>query len=97
MNEINHPLQRLFRAAAQAPRDLPLPPDFGFESRVLADWRSSWMAGDDSVLITLLRRAFLCACLMVLLSFAVNYRFLTDSAPSELAIADSAIRMSLLP
>ncbi len=98
MNPINHHWQRLLKAAAQAPRHPASELPFGFEARLLAGWKSSWAAPDDSLLLLmLLRRAFFCACLMMLLSVAVNYRSLLNSTPSELAIADSAIKMSLLP
>ncbi len=97
MNRINQHWQRLFRAAARAPRDWPAEPPFGFEARVLAGWRSALAADDSALLLALLRRAFVCACLMMLLSVAVHYGFLTDPTPNELAVADSAIQMSLLP
>jgi hypothetical protein len=45
----------------------------------------------------LLRGALLCASLIMLLSVAMNYQTLREREPGSVAIADSVLRMSMLP
>ncbi len=96
MKNVDDSLSRLFRAAQCAPAnrtDLPLE----FETRVLAAWRH--VAPDDDLLwmIALLKRAFFAACVVALLSVALSYRSLREPVQNELTLADSVIKMSLLP
>jgi hypothetical protein len=90
-------LERLFEAAAAAPRELLSEAPFSLETRVLAGWRSSPDEDDLDSLLALLRRGFMCACLLLLLSVAANYQSFWEAGPNELSTTDSAIKLSLLP
>jgi hypothetical protein len=87
---------RLAGAARQAPA---APPDmpFGFDTRVLADWRSRREPDGTLPWALLLRGALVCASLIMLVSVAMNYQTLREREPGSVAIADSVLRMSMLP
>jgi len=89
--------KRLARAARQAPAESPTEMPFGFDTRVIADWRAQ--RGDSELLpwAFLLRGALVCSALIMVLSLAMNYQTLNERDPGSVAIADSAIRMSMLP
>ena len=91
MSELDPRLQRLFHAAARAPRpELDLPP-FGFETRVLAHWA----ACKDLSTAPFFRRAFLVCSAVMLLAVVFSYSTWTTLATTETTLADSAIQMSL--
>ena len=96
MKNHNDSLRRLFRAARRAPASGSEPP-FGFETRVLAGWRNFAPEDDSLWVLTVLKRAFVAACLVALLSLALSYRSLHEPAQNELTLADSVIKMTLLP
>ena len=82
------------RGAAEEPApEMP----FGFDTRVIADWQAQ-RGGEEAVpWARLLRGALACASLIMLLSLAMNFQSLKEGDPGPVAIADSAIRMSLYP
>ena len=90
-------LQRLLRAAAQVKDDAPAEMPFGFDTRVIAGWRGRQEPEEALPWTLLLRGALVCASLILLLSVAMNYQALKEREPGSVAIADSAIRMSMLP
>ena len=70
---------------------------FGFDTRVIADWQAR-REGEEAVpWAWLLRGALVCASLIMLLSLAMNFQSWKEGDPGPVAIADSAIRMSLYP
>ena len=86
-------INRLMRSAAHAD-DLPdeaMP--FGFETRVIAQWKSR----AEEVSFALFRRALAFACAAVLASFALSYHTLKSSPSTELALADNAMETSFAP
>jgi len=96
MKDMNDSLWRLFRAARRAPqRDTELP--FGFEARVLAIWKQGTREDDSLWMLMLVRRALVAACVVALLSMALGYSALPEPSQNELTLADSLIKMSLLP
>jgi hypothetical protein len=96
MNDACDALDRLFQAARQAPEScLQLPT--GFEGRVIAAWRHASAEEDIAWVLALLQRAILAACLIALLSVAFSYLPARETNQNELALADTAIKMSLLP
>ena len=97
MKMMNHHLERLFKAAAQAPQDCPVEAPFALEIKAIRDWRTAAPEDESLFVARLFRWAFVGACLMVLLSVAANYQALQDAGPNVLSLADSAIKMSLLP
>jgi hypothetical protein len=100
MNPMDRRLNRLFKAAAQAPKPAPEEAPFALETRVMADWRASLRAENGDFFVTLFRRAAIGACLLALLSLMWNYRDLTNGEKGigdELAIADSSMQKGLNP
>ncbi len=90
------PLSRLFRAARHAPaRSTALP--WGFETRVLAAWRTPAAEDESLWMLVLLKRAFVAACVVALLSLALTHPFLPEPPQNELTLADSVIKMTLFP
>src|SRR6476469_7928502 len=91
-------LDRLFRSAAQANEPAPAELPFGFDTRVLAAWRSGGVANDFAELSRFLRRAGVIACAVFVVAGAAAYRQYRDetkfaSLPTnEYAIADAAIQ-----
>jgi hypothetical protein len=72
-------------------------PPLGFEARVLANWRNAAPEDDSLWMLMLLKRAFIAACVVALLSVVFSYRFSDEPVQNELTLADSVIKMSLFP
>ena len=89
--------KRLAGMARRAPEE-PVPGmPFGFDTRVIAAWHSQ-RGGEEAVpWARLLQGGLVCASLIMLLSLAMNYQSVKEGEPGPVAIADSAIRMSLYP
>jgi hypothetical protein len=94
--------ERLLRAAAETRRDRPNEMPFGFDTRVLAGWRSGW-SGDFVPVGRLLRRVVLLSFAVIALAGAGVYDELRQSEdPGDLfldqyAIADTAISDAVEP
>ena len=95
----NNDVDRLLRSAANATEAEPAESPFGFETRVVASWRSDKNGANDAVeLSRLLRRAGLIAGAVVIVAGAATYRQYRDEtkfaslATNEYAIGDSAIQ-----
>jgi len=88
---------RLAKAGRRAPAPLPAEMPFGFDSRVVAEWRSPGDTEERLPWAPLLRGALVCASLIMLLSVAMNYHTLKEHEPGSVAIPDSVLRMSMLP
>ena len=98
MNRLYHSLQRLLKAAAQAPKAAPVTPPFALETRVLAQWRAA--AGEDefAFLTKLFRHAIVYASLVMLLSIGWNFLEKSKGATaSTTALAEYAMTMKLPP
>jgi hypothetical protein len=89
--------KRLADAARRAPPEPPAEMPFGFDTRLLARWRTRRRAEEPPPWAALLRGALICAGVILLLSVAVNYQTLKEREPGSVAIADSALRLSMLP
>lgn len=92
-------VDRLLRSAANAGEPAPGEAPFGFETRVVAVWRSSGNNNDEfAELSRFLRRAGVIASAVLVLAGAAAYRQYRDEtkfaslATNEYAIADSAIQ-----
>ncbi len=100
MSDRGKDLDRLFRSAAEASEEIPAVPPFGFETRVVALWRSGTNSANG--LSGLLRRvALVSAVIMVLSTIAAvrelrQNREIGDLVTNEYAIADSAIQKECL-
>ena len=89
--------KRLAAMARQAPAAPPAEMPFGFDTRVIAVWRTHADDEESSLWVPLLRGALVCSVLIVALTVAMNYQTLNEREPTSLAIADSAIQVSMLP
>jgi len=99
MNPINQQLECLLNSAARAARPLPERAPSALEAQVLAGWRGGLDGARDGthILLPVLRRAVLCACLLMLLSLGLGYRALVNSDSDEISIANSTVDLTLLP
>jgi len=99
MNPTNRTLARLLKSASRVCRPLPKRAPFAVESRIVAQWRALAAAPGDVMhfLLPSLRRAALCACLLMLISMVFGYRAILNGENDETAIANSALDLSLLP
>lgn len=92
-------VDRLLRAAAKAPDQPAAEASFGFETRILAAWRTANGSFNDfTELSRFLRRAGFIAGAVLLLAGCAAYRQYRDDtkfaaiSSNEYAIADSAIQ-----
>jgi len=96
MNDVDGKIARLLRSAALTSEDVSLQAPFGFDTRVVAIWRTH--EGAPNGIARLLRRVALLACAVIVLSAAGAYREITqtreldDSFSNKFAIADAAIQ-----
>jgi hypothetical protein len=96
MKPLEPSLNRLFRAAAAAPRPALATPAFGLEARVLAAWRSSHGTVPDWDMGVLGRGLALAGLLMAVSIWpAVNRNPNSDS--ENLQFADSTVQADLSP
>lgn len=96
MSDSNRDLDRLLRSAAQVSEEIPAAPPFGFETRVVALWRSA-MDQPNGLAVLLRRVALLSAAVLAISTVAVvrevgQNREIDDSITNEFAIADTAIQ-----
>jgi hypothetical protein len=96
MNPIDSRLQRLVRAAACIPRELPTEAPFALECQVISAWRSRPVSDRSAILLPLFRGACLCACAIILISAALSLHALNETPPNEMVVLDSAIQLTLL-
>jgi len=92
-------VDRLLHSAANATEPAPAEAPFGFDTRVVASWRSGKTGANDSAdLSRFLRRAGAIAFAVLVLAGAATYRQYRDETKfaslttNEYAIADSAIQ-----
>ena len=95
----NQNIDKLLKSAAAAPRDEMLEMPFGFDTRVVALWRSG--AGGNGLVRTvsaMLRRVALLATAVIVVAGAGVYlqtsrnQDLSEPSANEFAIADSVIQ-----
>jgi len=98
MNEGDHDLKRLYKAAAQGARDIPAEAPFDLERRVLAMWRSGAAAVDGFFSpLPLYRRALALACVLVIAALAFYCWELAQSPSDEVVIINSPVTLNYLP
>jgi len=96
MKSVDPKIDRLLRSAAQAHEDVPAAMPFGFDTRIVALWRSSMKKPNG--LTPLLRHIALLSAVVIVVSTiaaareAGQSRKLGESFANEYAIADSAIQ-----
>jgi hypothetical protein len=96
MKSVEPKIDRLLRSAAQAHEDVPAAMPFGFDTRIVALWRSS-MKKPNGFTPLLRHIALLSAVVIVVSTIAAareagQNRKLGESFANEYAIADSAIQ-----
>lgn len=98
MNKADHDLQRLYKAAAQAAREIPAEVPFDLERRVLALWRSGAAAVDEFFSpLPLYRRALAFACALVVAALAFYCWELSQPPSDEVVIINSPVSLTYLP
>jgi hypothetical protein len=92
----NDPIDRLLRSAARSREELPVSPPFGFETRVVASWRSGEKKPNG--LSALIRHVALVSGVIIVVVAVAGFREFSqsrevdESFSNEFAIADSAIQ-----
>ena len=89
--------KRLAETARRAPVEPAAEMPFDFDTVVIAGRQGRREAEEAVPWARLLRGALVCASLIMLLSLVMNFHSMTEGDPGPVAIADSAIRMSLYP
>src|SRR4051794_14277973 len=89
-------LRRLFEASAQVSQPLPTEAPFWMESQILQTWQAQRGREVAQWPMPLVRRALVCAWVIIAVSTAMTFHSLTESPANELVIVDSAIKRSLL-
>jgi len=98
MNESDHDLKRLYKAAARAARDIPAEIPFDLERRVLALWRSGAAAVDEFFSpLPLYRRALALACVLVVAALAFYCWGYSQQPSDEVVIINSPVSLTYLP
>jgi hypothetical protein len=93
-------LHRLLRSASQTDEENPAAMPFGFDTRVVALWRSSLPAGNG--VVQLLRRVAVLSAAVIVISTVATFREanqsreIRESLTNEFAIADSVIQDEFL-
>lgn len=96
MNAIDSCLHRLFQAAAGVEESLPAEAPFWLEAQVISGWRAARAVEPGLILLAVIRKAFLCACAVVVITAAFTLQTFREPPPSELVVVDSAIQWQLL-
>jgi hypothetical protein len=98
MKPIDHKLDRLLTAAAQAPqRPLDGPP-FGLETRVMAQWRAARGEDESAFLFAFFQRAVVAAGVALLLSAAWSLtRPSGDATADEVVVSNYELQAGLNP
>jgi hypothetical protein len=89
--------KRLAAAARRAPVEPAAEMPFAFDTSVIADWQAQCGSEEAVPWARLLRGALVCASVIMLLSLAMSFQSMKEGDPGPVAIADSAIHMSLYP
>ena len=98
MNSIDRRLDRLLRAAAQAPpRPLPSALPFATESRVLARWRATQPEGESLGALLLFRRGFAVACALAAVIGLVSLTHGPDADTDSWALSNVTVNLAMLP
>src|SRR5690349_770136 len=89
-------LRRLFAAARCTSEPLPTEAPFWMETQILNAWRAERQAEVALWSMPLVRKAFVCAWVIIAVSTALSLHTLREAPASELVVVDSAIKLSLL-
>jgi len=95
MKHDGDPLDRLFRAAARAPRPATVDDLARMEARVISAWRATSVGDFGALLVFWLRRAVAMACVLVLFCAVWNIRQASETRMDAASLADSAVQLAL--
>jgi hypothetical protein len=97
MNQFDHRLQRLLKAAARAPREEPvsLPPFL--ETRLLARWRAAATESDSALITTVFHRAVVYACLAAMLSIGGSWLAIRGDTAGVAALTNYEAKLQVMP
>ena len=96
MMNSNEPLQRLFRTAALASKELPASPSPAMENRVLAQWRNAEGEDEFAALANLFQRAVAFAACIMLLSAGWGW-MQSHNQPAATALTNYVLNFQLPP
>jgi hypothetical protein len=96
MKPVDEQINRLLKAASQAPKPAAGDPPFGLETRVLAHWRASARAEGGEFLVMWFRRVTIGAAILAVASMALGYFNMGQRSSTEM-VADSAMTMGVEP
>jgi hypothetical protein len=100
MNPLDDQLNRLFRAAQNAPSPDVAPPPFGLETRVLAAWREARKAPVAFWDTAVLTRGLIIAGIIATVSFLPalgTHTASTSTIADEVQVADSGVDADAYP
>jgi len=100
MNPLDDQLNRLFRAAQNAPAPEIAPPPFGLETRVLAAWREARQAPAAFWDTAVLTRGLILAGVIAAVSFLPalsTHTASTSTIADEVQVADSGVDADAYP
>jgi len=98
MNAIDQQLNRLLRAAAQAPpRPLPSTVPAATETRVLAQWRADRSEVESLGAVLLFRRGFAVACALAAVIGLVSLTQDTDTETDFWTLSNATVNLAALP
>lgn len=93
MNPEQNQLDRLFKAAAAAPRPAPTAAVFAQEARVLGNWRAALAQNDGGEwMLAAFRRAAIFGCLLAVATVMWNYHD-RGAGGGAFAVADSVMQV----
>lgn len=97
MKHDEHALERLLRAARQAPSETPGSMPFPLEARILAGWRSGAPEDESLLLATLFRRAVFFAMIVMVLSIGWSQLEDAPKVPGAVVIANLEQSLQIVP
>ncbi|MBP7483152.1 MAG: hypothetical protein KA788_11510 [Lacunisphaera sp.] len=101
MKPEDHALDRLFRAAAAAPRDADAPMPAALQARILSarrEWLGRGGADDFGAFLSLARRCLAGAALVAVATVLVCHRAQDNAVPAmDSMVLESVAELSLLP
>lgn len=95
MNPMDRHLDRLFKAAAAAPKEQPGELAFAVEARVLTHWRASRSEGEMPFLLPLFRKGLAFACALMVASLALSWREMSRRSADEQTLANAVVNLAL--
>jgi hypothetical protein len=98
MKPVNHALDRLFRAAIQAPGKGQDHPSAALEAKILANWQHRSRGEESIVLLSLFRRGVAIAAVVAAVTVLLTLRGDDTQLPAmDSMVLDSVSELSLLP